>query len=318
VIAFVVCAALLASGPEEVSVSHRRVTARDGAALALYRYANAAHVEGSRPILLIADFGIGRAVFDFRGSGLARWLAARGRVVYVAELRGQGRAAGYPWSPGDQIAFDFPAIADAIEEGPFDLIAHGWEGTLALAASTKELKGRVVRVVALNTPVDFAVPSKLAEALLSSGGKIGNLGNDAAGAEAFDLLFALGARIDKPQLAALRSAAFTDLGQRASTQLLQWMRSGDLALADGTTVKGRLQGYDRPTLLFLALADGWANPELCGVLRDVCTAKVTLRTFSKFEAVTEDYSHLSMLMGNGAAKDVFTPAFNYLNLESEP
>lgn len=317
-IGIVLCAAVLAQGADQLSVSHRKVTASDGVALALYRYAPAALVDGQRAVVLIPDFGMTRAAFDFQGDGLARWLAARGRLTYVAELRGQGKAAGVGWSPAQVVERDLPAIAAAIPGGPFDLVVQGWSGTLVLAATTRELKGRVARVVALNTPAEFSLPSTLAETVLRAGGKVGNLGNDADGARAFELLFALGAKIRAPQLSALRSAAFVDLGATGSAGLLGWMKSGDLALADGDTVKARLARYDLPTLQFLGLADGWANPELCSPLREVSKAKVTLRTFSRFEPVAEDYSHLSMLLGAGAPKDLFAPALAFLDRAADP
>ena len=317
-IGLVLCAAVLAgAGDDGLHVSHRKVIASDGVALALYRY-GPAEFSQLRPVLLIPDFGMGRAVFDFHGEGLARWLAQRGRLVYVAELRGQGKAAGIAWDPVDVVTKDLPAIAAAIPETQFDLVAHGWSGTLALAATVKELEGRVARVISLNTPAEFSVPSKRAEQVLAAGGRLGSLGGDSEGATTFELLFALGARIRPPQLTALRAAAFVDLGPRAAAALLKWMQSGDLQLGENDTVRGRLARYDRPTMQFLALADGWANPELCGTLREVSKAKVWIRTFSKFEPVSEDYSHLSLLAGQGAPRDVFGPALLYLNLEAPP
>src|SRR6185436_1048629 len=92
---------LLAATP----VAHRRVVASDGAALALYRYGEPA--QGVVPVLMIPDLGLTRAVFDLEGEGLARHLAAAGRTVYVAELRGRGSLA-------ERVSRDLPAIARAI------------------------------------------------------------------------------------------------------------------------------------------------------------------------------------------------------------
>jgi hypothetical protein len=313
VIGLLLCAVTLAAAPEPLTVSHRKVLASDGVALALYRYAPAAEVGSDRPpVLLIADFGMGRGAFDFQGAGLARWLARHGRVAYVAELRGQGSASAVSWSPAEIVDRDLPAIAAVIGE-PFDLVAHGWAGTLALAASARELKGRVLRVASLATPAEFAVPSRLAESLLLAGGKLGSLSLDPEGAKVFELLFAMGARIQPDQLSALRATAFHNLGARGSAALLQWMRSGDLQLATGESLKARLLQYDRPTIQFAGLANGWANPELCGVLREVTAAKVHLRVFSRFDYIAEDYSHLSLLQGEGAPKEVFGPVLKFFN-----
>lgn len=308
-----VLGALLAAAPVgDVAVSHRKVLAKDGTALALYRYAPPAAATERPPVLLVADFGLSRAAFDFHGDGLARWLARRGRLVYVAELRGQGKAAGGAWSPADVVDLDFPALAEAIGGAPFDAIVHGWAGTLFLAATTRELKGRVRKVVALGTPAEFAVPSRLAESLLASGGALSALGLDPESAKVFELLFAMGARIRPNQLAALRAQAFDDLGPKASSVLLKWMRDGDLGLPGGESVKTRLLAYDLPTLQLAGIADGWANAELCAPLREVTKAKVRLRIFSKFDLAAEDYSHLSLLQGRGARVDVFQPAFEFL------
>ncbi len=315
-IPLVLCAAILAAAPDEITVSHRKVVAKDGVALALYRYAPPSSGSSQPPVLLFADFAIGRAAFDHRGEGLARWLARRGRLVYVVELRGQGKASAVEWTPADIVAHDLPAIADAVGEASFDVVAHGWAGTLVLAASVEELKGRVRRVVSIATPAEFSVPSPLAEKVLMAGGRLGTLGSDPEGAKIFELLFAMGARIRPDQLFTLRAAAFSDLGARASSAILQWMRSGDLTLSNGESVKARLKRYDRPTIQFVGLANGWANAELCGTLREVTAAKVSLRVFSRFDNVAEDYSHLSLLQGAGAPAELFAPALKFLDAES--
>jgi pimeloyl-ACP methyl ester carboxylesterase len=306
-------AAILAAAPDDVAVSYRKVLAKDGVALALYRYAPPLGGAGHPPILLIADFGMGRSVFDHQGVGFARWLAAQGRLTYVAELRGQGKAAGVPWSAAEMVEKDLPAIAAAIGEGPFDVVAHGWAGTLVLAASVEELQGRVRKVIALSTPAEFAVPSQLAESVLVAGGHLGSLNTDPEAAKIFELLFAMGASIPSERLIALRANGFDDLGVRGAASLLQWMREGDLKLATGESLKARLKRYDRPTFQVMGLADGWANPELCAVLRDVTAAKVSLRVFSRFDFIAEDYSHLSILQGDGAPKEVYAPALKFLD-----
>jgi hypothetical protein len=309
-IGLLVCTAIAAAPPADVAVWHRKVVAKDGVALALYRYAP--RVEAPRrPVLLIADFGLGRIALE----PFARFLSSHGRVAYVAELRGQGKAAGVGWTAQQLVETDLPAIAAAIVERQFDVVAHGWAGTLVLAATVAELEGRVGKVVSLGTPAEFAVPSPLVEALLRSGGNLSTLGSDREGAKIFELLFAMNAKIGHDRLAWLRATAFSDLGAAGSACLLQWMRSGDLTLSTGESLKARLQRYDRPTIQFIGLADGWANSELCGTLREVSAAKVSVRVFSRFDYLAEDYSHLSLLQGEGAAKEVFRPALAFLDQE---
>lgn len=294
-----------------VPVAHRRVIASDGVAVALYRYGEA----GRRPVLLIPELGTNRHVYDVEGEGLARFLAEASFTVYVAELRGQGAAerTGNHYGLPQLVSRDLPAIAKVIGE-PFHLVAHGYAGALALAASTREVK--VKRVVAIATPALPEVPSPVASAVLRRGGDFRELGRDPEGARALELLFHLGGRFEPGRLEALRAHAFGALGDVTSNELLKWMHTGNLVLDDGSTVLGRLQEYDRPTLLFDGLLDGFAPPELCTPLKTIATkAQVKLRTFSKFELATEDYSHLSLLMGAGARREVWEPARKFLEAE---
>jgi pimeloyl-ACP methyl ester carboxylesterase len=307
VICLLVLAAIVAAAP----VAHRRVTSSDGVALALYRYG----APGSAPVLMVPDLGMSRAVFDIEGEGLARHLAAAGHTVYIAELRGQGAAYAAHGRFGlpPMVARDLPALVKATGERELDLVAHGYAGTLALAASVRELKGRVRRVVAVATPALPELPSPVAAAVLKSGGDFRALPADAEGARAFELLFTFGGRFKPGRLEALRAHAFGTLGHVTSQELLRWMLTGNLTLEDGSTVLGRLQEYDRPTLLFDGLADGFANPEFCVPLKEIAAkADVRLRTFSRFELAHEDYSHLSLLQGDGARDEIYEPARRFL------
>ena len=298
---------LLASLP----IAHRKVVAADGQALALYRYGVAN--QGSAPVLLLSDLGIGRQAFDYESHGLARFLAAHGLQVYVAELRGQG-CAGLPASGYHlkDIESDVVAVVNAIGAPQIDLVVHGWVGTLALAASAGPLHGRVRRVVALSVPAVPDEASPLVSAMLEQGGHVSALGGDPEAAFIFQLVYSMGGRYRRGTMEGLRADAFTDLGPLASNELLQWMRSGELKLSDGATVSERLKDFDAPTMLFMGLADGFANPELAAPLREVSHARVTMKTFSRFELVAEDYSHLSMLQGEFAQREIYLPALEFL------
>ncbi len=300
----------LAASSDPVPVAHRKVVAADGQALALYRFGAAA--EGKPAVLMVGDLGESRALWDVGGHGLAGYLADRGYEVYVAELRGQGRtgapAGGYGLE--EWVKLDLPAIA-AVMPAHFDLIAHGWGGTLAIAAAGKELKGRVRRIVGLATPGSGGVPNRLAERTLEQEGRLSTLAADPSSKRAFDLLFAMNARWSSATRL-LASGALSDLGPRASAELLGWMRDGDLALGDGDKVSGRLAQVDAPALVVLPLADEWAPAELASTMRQVLKGPVKVKAFSRFEYAAEDYSHLSLLMGDGAKTDVFPPVYSFL------
>jgi predicted alpha/beta hydrolase len=282
----------------DLRVAHRKVMTRDGVSLALTRYSPPGH-DGRVPVLLLVDLPFARSA----AAPLAKALADAGRVVFVAEVRGQGASEAGVTLRG-VVAFDFPAIAGAIG-GPVDLVAHGWLGSLALAAAGHELKVR--RVVALNAPARFEVPNELAEALLSSG-RLGALGLSPLGGEHFSALFLLGSAIDPFVLATVK-AQLRDLSAATAREWLAWMRTGDLPLDDGSSVRARLQRYEQPTLVVLALGDGFAGPELCATLRE--RPGVSLHTFSRFDA-GDDFSHLTELVGLNAARLIFPRVVRFL------
>jgi len=305
--------AVLALAQGQLEVSHRKVVASDGAAVALYRYSPPGRGEGQRPVLLIADLGFGRQLFDLDGRGLARALVARGRTVYVAELRGQGAAA--PGPDGelvDLVLRDLPAVARAIPEPTFDLVAHGWAGALALAAVPVEFAGRVGRVAAIATPADADVPSALVEKVLHAGGALSSLAQDPDGRAALEQLFAVRSTIPPRELST-QLALLGDLGPRRARSLLRWMQRHDLELGPGDSVRARLSRLDRPTILVLGLADGWVGPELAAPLREFAPrAQVRILSLSSAELAAEDYGHLSLLRGAKAARDVWAPIVAFL------
>jgi pimeloyl-ACP methyl ester carboxylesterase len=262
--------------------------------------------------LLLSDFGFGRALYEHLDEGLARHLARQGFTVYVAELRGQG-ASSSGQSLRALVHLDLPAIAQAIARehpGPLDLVAHGWLGTLALAATTHELAVR--KVVALNTPVVFEAPPQRLAAALAADDRFSSFSGSLAGAEAFEVLFLNHSQIEARRLEELR-AQVRPLSAATAREWLSWMRAGDLPLDDGTSVRSRLARFDRPTLLLLGLADSVAGPELCAPLRER-SPKVTVRMFSRFDT-GDDFGHVTSLVGVNAASLVYPEISTFLRSE---
>ena len=286
--------ALLLAALATVPVSHRRVTAEDGAALALYRYGEPRGE--ARPVLIVVDVGFDHSL----AAPLAEFLAEHGRTVFVAELRGQG-AASSGFSLRTMLHVDLPAIARAIGE-PVDLIAHGYVGALAMAAAGHELAVR--RVVALNAPFAPEPPTELQEWFLSDGGHFSTLFASPEGFEAFTQLFAMGSPSEGRVTA-------RDLSRPAASELLTWLRAGDLPLDDGTSVAARLRAFDRPTLMFLAMGDTWAPSESCTPLRERSRAKVRFISFSRFTH-GDDFAHVTLLRGVNARRFVFAPIEEFL------
>ncbi len=231
----------------------------------------------------------------------------------MAELRGQGRsgvpAGGYGLA--DWVKLDLPAVAAALPP-TFDLVAHGWGGTLAIASVANELKGRVRKIVALSAPGSAAVPSRMVERVLEQEGRLSTLASDPSSQRTFELLFAMNARWGAAARVEVHGGLMSDLGPRASAELLGWMRSGDLSLGEGDSLEHRLAEVNVPVLLMLPLADEWAPSELASTLREDVKGRVKVKTFSRFEYAAEDYSHLSLLLGDGAKSDVFPPIYSFL------
>jgi len=324
------CVALiLAAGPsgDELVISHRKVMTPDGVALALYRYQRTGVTSARPPIVMVPDVGFTRAAWDFEGRGLARHLAREGQTVYVAELRGQGKAGTALSLKATSLEatsleatsleatsleamgrVDLLTVLKVIGAPQIDLVVQGWVGSLVMASLVDD--PRVHRIVAFNTPLLAEPPSDLAEAFLLDGGRFSTLASAPQGARTFDLLFSMGSPFPTGTARGFLSTGTRDLSAQAATQLLAWMRSGDLPLGPTTVVK-RLSTLKTPTLLLLGLADGFAPPEQCAVLRERVPGKVTLRTFSRLETA-EDFSHLSMLLGSEAPRRVFPLVSRFL------
>ncbi|HVE84217.1 MAG TPA: alpha/beta fold hydrolase [Myxococcales bacterium] len=318
VVAALALLAASASAEEGPKISRRKVLSADGAALALYRYSPDGGGAGRPAVLLVPDLGFGRECFDLQGEGLAPFLQRRGLDTFVAELRGQGNAdAPAAWALSEWATLDLRAVVDAVQAvhpGPLDLVVHGYGGGLAIAAAPRELQGKVRRVVALSPAVAPEVPNPVVRRLLGLPGTLSR----AAQERAFDLLFAHGAAMGGATRGLLERSGPRDLGQSAARDLLRWMEEGDLPFPDGTRVRERIAGYDRPTLVVLPMLDNYAHAEFAEPLRALAPrARVQLRSLSKLYMEREDYTHLSMLHGRGAPQDVFAPALAFLDAPEE-
>lgn len=302
-------------------VFRRRVTTSDGVPLAMYRYAPPGGGKRWPPVLLVADLGMNREVFDLRGEGLAPYLRSVGRDVFVLEPRGHG-GSGVPvdWRIRDIASRDLPAAIAAVQAARgalgerVDVVAHGFSGALVVAEAAGSISAQVRRVVTICAPALAEVPNAHAERVLQHGGRLSSLALDPAGAQLFDLLFARHGKFARGRLEALRRTAFSDLSKTAAAELLGWMREGDLELGDGTTVKSRFERYTRPTLTLLAVRDNWVHLEHGAPLRELAPrAKVSVNVLSQIQLLSEDYTHLSVLQGEHAAREVFPIVLRHLS-----
>lgn len=287
------------------------LTLSDGSTVGLLR-AHPAASTGAHPVLLIPDFGLAPEVFSFRERGLLHALVDAGREVVVLDWRRTSHVGGLTSLVSQVLPAAILATAGSSER-PVDVVAHGYAGSLVLAASVVESAGRIGRVVALSTPVELQVPSPMLERMLASGGALRSLSLQPEGLRSLELLLADGGQYPTGFWNRIRRAGLLNLPPRVAADLLAWMREGTLRLGEGDTLTSRLARYDRPTLLFLPLGDNLAHPEHAAPLRELSPrAAIQLLQLSRFDLMSEDYAHLSMLQGRDAPRDVWAPALRFL------
>ena len=184
------------------------------------------------------------------------------------------------------------------------LVVQGHGGSLALAAAGQELAGEVAGIVAFNTPVEWELSNPVLGGVLERGGDLGTLAGPGGRAE-FSLLYAHGAHL-RPDVEALFAAeGLRDLRVPVAREWLEAMRRGAPELP-GPGFRERLAQLEAPVLLVLALRDVVAHPELSAALREWApNAQVTVRAVDRFQGCEEDYTHLSVMLGEHAPKDVF-------------
>ena len=258
-------------------------------------------------VLMVPGFGYGKEIYDFHGEGLAPQLAARGWDTWVVEP-----SPSASFSEWTQV--ELPAAVEAVQAahaGPLVLVVQGHAGALALAAVGRELAGAVAGIVAFNTPVEWDLPNPVLGAVLERGGDLGTLAGRDGSAE-FQLLYAHGARLRGDVKAHFAAEGLRDLTRPVAREWLDALLRGGPSLP-GPPFRERIAAVDVPVLQVLALRDTVAHPELSSPLREWAPrAKVTVRELDRFQGCSEDYTHLSVLLGEHAHGDVFRHVFHWL------
>ncbi len=261
----------------------------------------------SPAVLLVSGLGLGREAWAFHGEGLAPWLSARGWDVFVLELPAR---AGFR----EQVEVILPAaveIVQALHGGPVVLGLHGHGGAVALAACGHELRGRVAGIFALNTPVDWEVSNPVLGGVLASGGRFGALAGD-EGRATRELLFTHGALLRTAVRERFAAEGLRDLSPALAAEWLAALQAGSPSLP-GPGFRERLSLLDVPVLAVLGARDTVAHPEHVTPLREWAPrARITFRELNRFQGAAEDYTHLSLLLGAGAPRDVFRPVAAWL------
>ncbi len=312
----------------------------DGWHLPLYRYrpaadpnANASQTRArAAPVILCHGLGANRFNLDFDETlSLARYLRARGRDVFVLELRGIGNArfaggAKTRWSFDDYVRFDVPAALQRVRAitgaRAVDWIGHSMGGMVMYAAlavpdnpARDDLRALVaigspaafeehrwLRPIMLGTPLLTLIPPPIISFFIRLLSPFVGWFNPP-----FAQIFANLKNVDGR---VARRAAYNLFGASAPGVMLQFssfVRSGKLQSVDRQVDYS--DGYrriDKPLLLFAGNAD-WLAPvsSVRYLFERAASANKVLVECGVANGFGADYGHGDLMVGRAAPTEIF-------------
>ena len=279
------------------------VIASDGVRLALHRVGPPQGI----PVLLVpGTFSNHTFWFGTRGIGFARELADQGFEACALDPRGHGDSQkpnrGERWDFDDWARKDVPAglrVLVTESKRPF-VIGHSAGGAAALAAlsANPDLRDRVRGVVVVATPVPWLQPWRGAGArLIRIVSRV--LGRFPA------RLFRLG-----PE----------DELEGVMAQWMDWQLAGRWFGNDGTDYSVGLATLDRPLLAIAGAGDRlFAPPYACRGLYDLIgSPDKTFLQAGKGTAFSEDFNHVSIMVGRAARAEIWPKIVTWLRAVSAP
>lgn len=317
-------------------------TTSDGFVLPLYRFKPTAPVQNV-PVLLCHGLGANR--YNMMAPGpvnLARWLAAKGHDVFVAELRGAGKSVELNHMNTAPGAWDFNFDTYARKDGPallrkvaavtgsqqVDWVGHSMGGMLsyALAGSASDLSGvSLRRAVSVAGPAMFKDLPARTIALMTGGVRLpfARLPNDLLTAftpmlypwafQENDPAIGFKTNYDPAFVRGLMKFGTTGISRQLVMQFLHWYRSGELKSLDGRN--DYLAGLKNSPVAFLFL----------GGSKDLLTPKASLRLafdmhggekkllyFGREEGHGVDFGHGDILLGLSAPTEVYPHIADWL------
>ena len=325
------CAWTITPTPPPAWPTAIRTTTTDGWNLALYRFAPRHPEKAGAPLILIPDLFENGRVYDLDPEhSLARRLAAAGRNVVIAELRGQGgseKPAWWnqrraDWSFDAYVQYDLPAIVETIRASAAGdrviLAGHGLGGTAGLAfmqARPEQVSGFIgfgvaARFCQLND-LHRVLLAKLdqtkdLEAIPTSQGAKAPAPFIGADQSLFDILLCNGRNWRREIVESYYTAALEPVSINVARQIGDWMRNGTFASADGqVNYLAGLRNITCPVLLISGALDNVFDPG-CGreLLDRLGSADKTQRIFSETNGYLADYGHIGLLLAEHAGKEI--------------
>jgi pimeloyl-ACP methyl ester carboxylesterase len=272
-------------------------TTPDGVRLALHRLGARKRV----PVLLVpGTFSNHTFWFGTRGVGFARALVEAGFEACALDPRGHGQSQRPTqhdrWDFDHWARQDVPTVLRSIiaeQRRPF-LIGHSAGGAAALIAlaANPDLRTAVRGVVIVATPVPWLQPWRGAMArLLRATSR---------------LLGRFPARI-------LRLGPEDEL-EGAMAQWMSWQLARRWTGDDGTDYEAGLRRLDLPLLAIAATADRYfAPPHACRALYELIESPdKTLLSCGRATTYSEDFNHVSILIGQAARAEVWPKILTWL------
>jgi len=319
----------------------------DGWRLALHHYGSADRSRGL-PIILCHGLSSNRYVFDMPAApSLARFLSARGRDVWVAELRGSGLSQGpglrasdvpYSWEFEDHLRGDVPAIIQHVlgctGARAVHWLGHSMGGLLILAHLARRPDSPVASAVALGSPVDFSkIRNRNFKWLLKASPLVkhlpvfplpfvGKLLTPLAHALPNGLLGLFYLPNLDPAVARRVLAIASQLV--TSTKLWldfgRFLGTGVFASAGGRPYLKGLEMAKVPVLLASGAKDLMAPPEAVEAARDALAhdGNCTSIVFGKGSGNADGYGHMDLLVGARSEAEVFPALLDWVeNFDEE-
>ncbi len=313
----------------------------DGWRLALHRYGAQEDSKGL-PVILCHGLSSNRYAFDMpTAPSLARFLRARGRNVWVAELRGSGMSQGpglrssdspYSWGFEDHLQEDVPAIIryvlDRTGARAVHWVGHSMGGMLILAHLARHPKSSLASVVTLGSPVAFSkVRNKAFDRLLAMTPLVRHF-------PVFPLPFfgrvisplahvmphALLGLFYRPNITPEAARRVLALASQVVTSTRLWLdfgrflSTGAFADKDGRPYLQGIEKAEVPILLGSGAKDVMAPPEAViaalDVLRD--DRERSCVVFGKVSGCAEDYGHMDLLVGARSEREIFPSVLRWV------
>jgi len=317
------------TGEDEVVVA----TTGDGVRLALSHYRPASPADrASTPIVLCHGLAANRFGFDLAPSrSLARWLASRGRDVWVLELRGSGRSnrpsARGPLRWGftfdDYLLHDLPTAFAKVRErtgaSSLDFVGHSMGGLLGYAhigSSDNALRSLVAVGSSLDyydSPSDFHLLKHLAPVArrlpMIPVGILTRLGAPLAGRfdSAHDRFNFVVENVEPALLRRVNAVAVHDVSGPLLAQLATAFDPPGLLSYDGSVCYA--DTVDRATVPVLAIAgdaDRQCAPSAAEhTLRRTKHPASALHVFGREHGHPTSYGHFDLLIGRRVREEVF-------------